>query len=83
MLCKPFDRELWIETARLRQCEFCLGVVPLRGLSSRQKGVGKIGPVPYVYGSSQLQNARIRSTPANLTDAQYRVPKAADWIARA
>ena len=66
MLRKPFDRELRIETTRLRQSEFRLGVVPLRGLSSRQKGVGKIGPVPCVNCSLKLRNRRVKPTQANL-----------------
>ena len=33
---KPFDCELRVETTRLRQSQFRLGVVPFRGLSSRQ-----------------------------------------------
>jgi hypothetical protein len=33
---KPFDCELRVETTRLRLSQFRLGVVPLRGLSSRQ-----------------------------------------------
>jgi hypothetical protein len=34
-LQEPFDGELRIETTRLRQSEFRLGVVPRRSLSSR------------------------------------------------
>ena len=75
MLRKPFDRELRIETTRLRQSEFRLGVVPLRGLSSRQKGVGKIGPVPCVNCSLKLRNRRVKPTQANLGNAQDRVPE--------
>jgi hypothetical protein len=37
VLRKRFHRELRIEAARLRQSEFRLGIVPPRGLSSRQK----------------------------------------------
>src|SRR5579859_83560 len=44
-LGKKFDRDLRIETTRLCQSRFRLGVVPLRSLSSRQKRVGKIGGV--------------------------------------
>ena len=33
---KPFDCELRVETTRLRQSQFRLGVVPFRGLSSSQ-----------------------------------------------
>ena len=83
MLCKPFDRELRIETARLRQSEFCLGVVPLRSLSSRQKDVGKIGPEPCINSSLILRNRRVKPTQASLANAQDRVPGAADRIAKA
>jgi hypothetical protein len=61
---------LRIETARLRQSEFCLGVVPLRSLSSRQKGVGKIGPEPCINSSLILRNRRVKPTQASLANAQ-------------
>jgi len=47
MLQEPFDRELRVDTTRLRHGEFRLSVVPLRGLSCRQKGVGNVGPVSF------------------------------------
>ncbi len=82
-LQEPFDRELRIETTGLRQSELRLDVVPRRGLSSRQKGVGKKGPKPCVNSSLKLANRRVKSTQANLGNAQDRVPAAADWIAGA
>jgi hypothetical protein len=50
-LCqKPFDCESRKEATRLCQGRFRLGVVPLRGLSSRQHGVGNVGWVSRVDG---------------------------------
>ena len=43
-LRKKFDCELRIETTRLRQSEFRLGVIPIRGLSTRQKGAITLDP---------------------------------------
>ena len=80
---EPFDRELRIETTRLRQSEFRLGVVPLRGLSSGQNGVGNIGPVSCVNCSLKFLDRRVKPTPANLGKAQVRVPDAAEGIAGA
>ena len=76
VLQEPFDRELRVEATRLRHGEFRLGVVPLRGLSSRQKGVGKKGPVPRVNCSLKLLNRRVKPTQANLGNAQVRVAEA-------
>ena len=67
---KPFDRELRIETTRLCQSQFRLGVVPFRGLSSRQKGVGKIGRVSRVDGTLKLLDRRVKPTPAKFGKAQ-------------
>jgi hypothetical protein len=39
---------LRIEATRFRQGEFRLGIVPLCGLSCRQKGIGPKGPKPCV-----------------------------------
>jgi hypothetical protein len=78
MLRKPFDRELRIETARLRQSEFRLGVVPLRGLSPRQKDVGKVGPVSCVNPSLKLSNRRVKPTQTSLANAQD-LPAESRW----
>ena len=64
-LCrKPFDCELRVETTRLRQSQFRLGVVHFRGLSSSQKGVGKIGRVSRGNGTLKLLDRRVKPTPA-------------------
>ena len=80
---KPFDCELRIETARLRQSEFRLGVVPFRGLGSRQNGVGNIGRVSRVDGTLKLLDRRVKPTPAKFGNAQVHVPDAAERIAGA
>jgi hypothetical protein len=66
----PFDCELRKETARLRQSEFRLDVVPFRGLSSRQKGVGNLGRVSRVDGTLKLLDRRVKPTPAKFGKRQ-------------
>ena len=75
---KKFDRELGSETTRLCQSRFRLGVVPLRGLSSRQKGVGNKDPVPRVNRSLKLRNRHVKPTQATLGNALQPVPEAAE-----
>jgi hypothetical protein len=82
-LHKKFDRELRIGTTRLRQSEFRLGVVPLRGLSTRQKGVGIIGRVSQYDGMLKLLDSRVKPTLAELGKTQVDVPDAAEGIAGA
>ena len=58
-LRKKFDRELRIETTRLRQSELRLGVIPFRSLGTRQKGVSIIGRVPRYDGTLKLLDCRV------------------------
>jgi hypothetical protein len=74
----PLDRELWIEPTRLGQSEFCRSVVPLRGLSSCQKGVGKIGPVPRLDCSLKLRKRRVKPAQTSLGKAEGQVPAAGE-----
>src|SRR4029077_1795226 len=74
---EPFGREWRMETTRLCQGRMRLGVVPLRGLSSRQHGVGKIGRESRGNGTLKLLDGRVKPTPAKFGKAQVRVPEAA------
>ena len=76
---KTFDRELRVETTGFCQSEFRLGVVPLRGLKSRQKGIGNERSVPCVNCSLKLHNRRVTPTQAISASAQHHVPDAAEW----
>ena len=69
-LSKKFDCELRIETTRLCQSRLRLGVLPFRGVSTRQKGVSKIGWVSRYDGTLKLLDCRVKPTPANLGKAQ-------------
>jgi hypothetical protein len=83
MLRRPFDGELRIEATRLSQRDFRPPVIPPRGLRCRQIGVGIKNPVAGVNCSFKLFNRRVKPMPANLGNAQGRMPDAAQWIAGA